>query len=100
MTKEDIRKLAASHGVETHYRGNDTEDGRRGFFFTPVLLNNLKALKLNQKARLNADSENIKLKKDLTLTIERIEFANSDWESFKQTKVYTTEREKHETSTV
>ena len=100
MTKQEIRDVAASHGIEARYRGNDTEDNRKGFFFIPVLLNNLESLKHNQRKRLEADPENVKLKEELQLTIERIEFANNDWESFKQTKVYTTEKEKHETSTI
>ena len=100
MNKKEIRKFAAMHGIETYYQGNSNEDRQVGFYFIPVLLNNLENLKINQKARLNANPDNVKLKEELKAIIERIEIAKQKKIEFEQTEIYTTEMKKHETSTV
>ena len=100
MNKKEIRKLAAMHGIEAYYQGNSNEDRQVGFYFIPVLLNNLENLKINQKARLNANPDNVKLKEELKAIIEKIEIAKQKKIEFEQTEIYTTEMKKHETSTV
>ena len=63
MTKKEIRKIASNHGMEGHYRGNDTEDIPKGWFFTPLLKNML-------TTRLT------RLKEKLQLAINREEYAS------------------------
>ena len=120
MTKQEIKDFAIAHGIEAIYNGNNSEDNSKGFRFTPVLLNTLKELEINQTVGLRtmkADDKEIKeellkhpsltfekivdgLRESLKLTIERIEEAKAMKAEFEQTKVYTTETQKYETSTV
>ena len=120
MTKQEIKEYAAAFGFDTIHNGNNSEDNPKGFRFTPVLLNTLKNLEINQTARLRTlkeDDTKIKaklakhptltfekiesqLRDELKLTIERIEEAKNMKTLFEQTKVYTTEMQKYETSTV